>query len=71
MLAMAINLTPRETQVRDMLCAEEAPTSKQIAATLGISSRTVEAYRDRVLLKYRAKNTIQLLYRVLAERGVI
>lgn len=64
-------LTPRELQVRDLLCSEIAPTIKEVARELGISPRTVDKYRDSLLRKYQAKNTIQLFYRVLAERGVL
>jgi DNA-binding CsgD family transcriptional regulator len=39
----------------------EGRTSKEIARTLAISPRTVEAYRARLLKKYSAGNVAELL----------
>lgn len=47
-------LTPREIQVAEMV--RMGRTNKEIAATLGISPRTVESYRDGLRRKLQIKN---------------
>jgi len=51
-------LTPREREVLDRLL--DGDTSKQIAETLGISSRTVEVHRARIMEKLEARNAVDL-----------
>jgi two-component system, LuxR family, response regulator FixJ len=51
-------LTPRERQVARQLVA--GMTSKQIAQSLGISIRTVEGHRHRVLEKMAVRSVVQL-----------
>jgi FixJ family two-component response regulator len=51
-------LTPRERQVMDLLAL--AKTSKQIAATLKISLRTVEGHRRAVLRKMGVSSAADL-----------
>lgn len=51
-------LTQREMGVRDLLL--EGLTSKEIAEQLGISPRTVEVHRYRVLTKCGARNAVHL-----------
>ncbi len=53
------SLTTRERQV--VMHLGEGRTSKEIARTLAISHRTVEAYRARLLKKYSAGNVAELL----------
>lgn len=52
-------LTARERQI--VMHLGEGHTSKEIARLIGISPRTVEAYRARLLKKYQAANVAELL----------
>lgn len=56
-------LTERERQVLDGVVAGQ--TSKQIAYQLGLSTRTVEIYRARLLEKFEARNSIDLVRKAL------
>ncbi len=56
-------LTPREREVAAFLM--DGLTSKQIGKALGISHRTVEIYRARLMRKYRAHSTPDLMQRLL------
>jgi FixJ family two-component response regulator len=60
-------LTPRERQVMDRLLEGEA--SKDIAASLDMSVRTVEGHRRQILSKMGVSSTAQLLRAVLGRRG--
>jgi PAS domain S-box-containing protein len=53
------SLTTRERQI--VMHLGEGRTSKEIARTLDISPRTVEAYRARLMKKYGAVNVAELL----------
>lgn len=59
-------LTPRETEILDHVI--EGSTNKTIAATLGISIKTVEAHRASVMLKTGANSLAELIKFVLAAR---
>lgn len=52
-------LTPREREVMDMVVAGKA--NKVIAANLGLSERTVEIHRSRVMKKMEAESLPQLV----------
>ena len=52
-------LTPREREVLDAVCAGRA--NKVIAADLGISERTVELHRGRLMRKLRARSVAELV----------
>lgn len=52
-------LTPRERQVMDQVCAGKA--NKVIAAELGISERTVELHRGRVMRKLKVRSLVELV----------
>lgn len=56
-------LTPREREVLTGLVRGE--TSKESARHLGISPRTVEKYRARLMAKYHAPNAAALVQKVL------
>jgi len=56
-------LTPREREVLAGLVRGE--TSKESARRLGISPRTVEKYRARLMAKYHAPNAAALVQKVL------
>jgi len=57
-------LTPREREVAARLL--EGLTSKEIGKTLAISHRTVEIYRARLMRKYRANTTADLVHKLMA-----
>ena len=57
-------LTARERQVAARLL--DGMTSKEIGKTLAISHRTVEIYRARLMRKYRANTTADLVHKLMA-----
>lgn len=60
-------LTPREREVA--ACLMDGLTSKEIGKQLGISHRTVEIHRARLMRKYQAHSTPDLVHRLLAGAG--
>jgi FixJ family two-component response regulator len=64
----AARLTPRERQVARLLLLGR--TSKGIAASLGVSARTVEGYRSRLLEKMQVGSTTELVGVMLRTRVV-
>ncbi|XAH25830.1 PAS and helix-turn-helix domain-containing protein [Xylophilus sp. GW821-FHT01B05] len=58
-------LTPREREVAAHL-SSGGRTSKEIGRALGISHRTVEIYRARLMRKYGASSAADLLQRLMA-----
>ena len=61
---MTAQLTAREREVAAHLM--EGLTSKTIGRALGISHRTVEIYRARLMRKYQAATTAELVHKLLA-----
>jgi PAS domain S-box-containing protein len=57
-------LTGREREVAAYVM--QGQTSKQIGKTLAISHRTVEIYRARLMRKYKASTTADLVHRLTA-----
>jgi PAS domain S-box-containing protein len=57
-------LTPREREVAALLM--DGLTSKEIGKALAISHRTVEIHRARLMRKYQAHSTPDLVHRLLA-----
>ncbi|WKB52721.1 LuxR C-terminal-related transcriptional regulator [Eleftheria terrae] len=57
-------LTGREREVAALLI--EGRTSKQIGKTLDISHRTVDIYRARLMRKFKASTSAELVQRLLA-----
>ena len=57
-------LTAREREVAAHLM--DGMTSKEIGRALAISHRTVEIYRARLMRKYKAATTAELVHRLLA-----
>jgi len=60
------HLTPREREVMELLIAGKP--SKEIAAALHVSVRTVEGHRRMVLLKVNVSSAAQLVRTVLSGR---
>jgi len=58
------NLTPREHEVMEMVTAGKA--NKEIAQTLGVSAKTVEAHRSRVMEKMQADSLAELVKMAVA-----
>ena len=56
-------LTAREREVAAHLM--EGLTSKQIGKVLGISHRTVEIYRARLMHKYKSSTTADLVHKLM------
>lgn len=52
-------LTPREQEVMQLLCVGKS--GKEIAARLGVSYKTVEKFRAKVMHKMQAGNMVELL----------
>jgi two-component system, LuxR family, response regulator FixJ len=62
-------LTPREFEV--MQCVIKGNLNKVTAYELGISSKTVELHRAKIMEKMRAKSLAQLVAMVLINEGTI
>jgi DNA-binding CsgD family transcriptional regulator len=58
-------LTPRERATLAQIV--RGASSKEAARALGIGPRTVEFHRENIMRKLSAKNTIELVRRVLGE----
>ncbi|MCB1785750.1 MAG: response regulator transcription factor [Chromatiaceae bacterium] len=58
------HLTPREHEV--MMMVTEGKSNKEIANTLGVSAKTIEAHRARVMEKMQAGSLAELVRMVLA-----
>lgn len=56
-------LTPREREIAALLI--EGLTSKLIGRRLGVSPRTVDVYRARLMKKYAAASTPELIHKLL------
>jgi PAS domain S-box-containing protein len=61
---IAIDLTPREREIAALLI--EGLTSKLIGKRLAISPRTVDVYRARLMRKYEAATTPELVHKLLS-----
>ncbi len=60
---VSATLTPREREVAAQLM--RGLTSKEIGRVLGISPRTVEIHRARLMRKYRAATSVELVHKLL------
>jgi DNA-binding CsgD family transcriptional regulator len=60
---IGVELTPREREIAALLI--EGLTSKLIGKRLGISPRTVDVYRARLMKKHRASTTLDLVQKLL------
>ena len=61
---VATELTAREREIAALLI--EGLTSKRIGQRLAISPRTVDVYRARLMRKYGARTTPELVHKLLA-----
>jgi PAS domain S-box-containing protein len=64
---VAVDLTPREREIGALLI--EGLTSKVAAKRLGLSYRTVEIYRSRLMRKHGVDTSTGLVRRLLSEMG--
>ena len=62
--AVRAELTPREREVAAFLM--DGMTSKEIGKQLAISHRTVEIYRARLMRKYQAGSSLDLVHKLVA-----
>lgn len=62
--ALKYELTPREREIAALLI--EGLTSKGVGRRLGISPRTVDVYRARLMRKYEAATTPELVHKLLS-----
>lgn len=60
--------TPREVEVIQLLA--EGKANRQIANELGISVRTVEVHRARVMRKLHVRSLVELVYYAM-DHGII
>ena len=65
--ARLAELTPREYEVMSMVT--DGKSNKEIAAMLGVSAKTVEVHRARVMDKMRADSLAELVRMALLARG--
>ena len=61
------HLTPREREV--MVMVTEGRSNKEIANSLGVSAKTIEAHRARVMEKMQAGSLAELVRMVLSVNG--
>jgi RNA polymerase sigma factor (sigma-70 family) len=62
------HLTPREHEVMEMVT--DGKSNKEIANALGVSAKTIEAHRARVMEKMQAGSLAELVRMVLAVNGL-
>ncbi len=60
---LTVALTPREREIAALLV--EGLTSKQIGKRLAVSPRTIDVYRGRLMKKYGASGTPDLVHKLL------
>ena len=61
-----VSLTPRERVALAQIVS--GASSKEAARALGISPRTIEFHRKNIMQKFGARNTVDLVLKVLGER---
>jgi DNA-binding CsgD family transcriptional regulator len=62
LIALSLRLTPREREV--MLALQQGASNKAIAQQLGISPRTVEYHRARIMNRFDARSLVDLVRKV-------
>ena len=63
-----LKLTQREIEIARQVVA--GGTSKEIGREVGISPRTVEGYRARLMRKFGVSNQRQLVARLVADQAI-
>jgi DNA-binding NarL/FixJ family response regulator len=61
-----IRLTPRETQIRDLILS--GLVHKEIAARLGITAQTVQTHASRLYRKYGVESRGKMVAKIAEER---
>ena len=64
---LTVDLTPREREVAALLI--QGLTSEGVGKRLAISPRTVDVYRARLMRKYNAATTTELVHKLLQGNG--
>jgi PAS domain S-box-containing protein len=64
---VAPGLSPREREIATLIA--DGKTSKVIARQLGLSPRTVEMYRARLMAKYSATTSSGLIHKLMRPEG--
>ena len=64
---LRVEFTPREREIAALLI--EGLTSKNIGRRLGVSPRTVDVYRARLMRKTGASTTAELVHKLLSGQG--
>ncbi|ARP88045.1 PAS and helix-turn-helix domain-containing protein [Bordetella genomosp. 9] len=64
---VAIGLSVREREIATLIA--EGRTSKEIARQLGLSHRTVETYRARLMTKFSAATSSSLIHKLMRPQG--
>jgi len=59
---VGVHLTPREREISSMLI--DGKTCKLIARRIGLSPRTVEMHKSKLMRKYSATNSTELVHRL-------
>ena len=62
--SLKLDFTPREREIAALLI--EGLTSKMVGKRLGISPRTVDVYRARLMRKVGASTTAELVHKLLS-----
>jgi two-component system response regulator NreC len=65
---MEFKITPREKEVLELI--SKGYTNREIAKEIYISEKTVKSHRQKLLIKFKVKNTAQLI-RTAIENKVI
>ena len=65
---MELKITPREREV--LVLISKGYTNREIAGNLYISEKTVKSHRQKLLIKFKVKNTAQLI-RTAMDNNVI
>ena len=64
--AILLPLTPRETEVLNAIVS--GSTSREVAARIGVSPRTIDFHRSNIMQKMHARNMADLMRAVLGKR---
>jgi DNA-binding NarL/FixJ family response regulator len=57
------SISPKEKAVLDLI--RQGLSSKQIAESLNVSFHTVQTHRKNLMRKFKARNSVDLVYRII------